>query len=46
LCKVKYFIKAGAECSPPVIEKKVIEYTDGNEIIKKILAVFEYYDQI
>ena len=42
----KYFIKDGAECNPPVIEKDVIEYTDDDDIIKKMLAIFEYYKQI
>lgn len=42
----KYFIKDGAKCNPPVIEKDVIEYTDDDDIIKKMLAIFEYYKQI
>ena len=42
----KYYIKDGAECNPPVIEKDVIEYTDDDDIIKKMLAIFEYYKQI
>ena len=42
----KYFIKDGVECSTPVIEKKAIEYTDDDEIIKKLLAYFDYYREI
>ena len=42
----EYHIKDGVNCNPSLIEENVIEYTDDDEIIKKLLAFFEYYNQI